>query len=272
MNIYIYIYHIYTMSFENYGLNKSLIWITIINHGYIEYTKNFLISMDLLKINFKLIVYCIDDASYEELKSHNNCICIKADFLKYNLPSDLKVWMNIDYKRITFAKLDAILYTLKNTYDLGIENVGYIDTDIVLFSDPTQKILDIMNENKNINIFAQCDEGYFKQCTNPLNCRNMCSGVIVFRNNKELYNIFNYEDKDVFAHLGDQSYLQSVLNNRKIPFLTMPRNMFPNGSYYCDLKNKEIEFEESNILIHFNYMVGHEKKQSMKLQRLWFIE
>jgi hypothetical protein len=52
----------------------------------------------------------------------------------------------------------------------------------------------------------------------------------------------------------------------------MPRNMFPNGSYYSDLKNKEIEFEESNILIHFNYMVGHEKKQSMKLQRLWFIE
>ena len=49
----------------------------------------------------------------------------------------MKCWGDIEYKRLVFAKLDAILYTLKNTYDAGVKVVGYIDRDIFLFKDPS---------------------------------------------------------------------------------------------------------------------------------------
>jgi len=261
------------MSFEKYQLPKSLIWITIINYGYIDYTKNFLISMNKCNVKFKLIIYCIDDQSFNELQNYDNCIPIKVDFLNYNLPSEFKLWSNIDYKRICFAKLDAILYTLENTYQLGIESVGFIDTDIVLFSDPSDTIINMMNENKYINIFSQCDESPNKFCSNPYNCRNLCAGIIIFRNVKNLYRFLKYPENEIDQFINaDQDFLQQIFSNFNVPHLTVPKHIFPNGSYYQNLRNNKIEFEKSNVLIHFNYMIGHEKKEAMKLQNLWYLE
>ena len=73
------------------NMEKSLIWITLINHGYIDYTKNFLISLEKANVAMTLVVYCIDAKSMEELASFKNCICVDAKpFLKYALPDDLK--------------------------------------------------------------------------------------------------------------------------------------------------------------------------------------
>lgn len=250
-------------------LPKSLIWITLINYGYINYTKNFLKSMEKSKSTFKLIVFCIDTQTYEELKNCDNCICLHTDFLyDRGLASDFKVWEEKDYKKIVFAKLDVILYTLKNTYDMGIEAVGYIDTDIVLFSDPTIIMLEAMNQNKDINIFSQCDEGG-KTCSNKIDCQNICSGVIVFRNNKSLYHIFEYTSEDINKFCTDQHFLTSNLKKLNIICLTIDKNIFLNGSYF-HINHSNI-FPDSACLIHFNYMVGNQKQRKMIEQNVWYI-
>ena len=256
--------------FKNLDLNKELIWITLINYGYINYTKNFLKSMERANIQFKLIVYCIDEQTYNELSKNEQCICLRADFLKKKLSSDMKSWGKIEYKQIVFAKLDAILYTLQNTYDIGIQNIGYIDTDIYLFSDPSTIMLKELEENKDINIFSQCDE-YENKCSNNKKCKNICSGVIVFRNKKELYNLFEYTEQDIMKYLSDQHYLAALLNTNNIPSYTIDKSIMPNGAYYKNLRKEKIQFELSNCLIHFNYMVGNDKENAMKLQGLWII-
>ena len=39
----------------------SFLWITMINHGYIDFCKNFLLSMKKSKVLFKLIIFLNKD-------------------------------------------------------------------------------------------------------------------------------------------------------------------------------------------------------------------
>jgi hypothetical protein len=154
--------------------NNKLIWITMINYGYINYAKNFLKSMEVANVNFKLIIYCIDyEKIIEELKdfSDRNYVCIDANiFMKQtaNVSSEFKTWADIEYKKIVFCKLDAIKYTLINNKNCKL--VGYIDTDIIVLSDPTKVILEYDNRHPNVIVFGQCDE--VVKCSNIFNCPN----------------------------------------------------------------------------------------------------
>jgi len=260
------------MDLINLDFNESFIWITLINHGYINYCKNFLKSMELTKCNFKLIVYCIDIEDIEELKKFKNCISLDASvFLKFKMSSDLKGWLDKEYIRITFAKLDAILYTLKTTYDKGITEVGYIDTDIILFSDPTVVILEAIQKYKDTNLFFQCDENT-DFCSNKLKCDNICSGVAVYKNLKEMYHIFEYEENDLNIFVaGDQSYLLYKIKKYNIPYVTIEKDIFINGSYEGGLGNRICKkFPEKACLVHFNYIVGSGKENVMKLYNVWY--
>ena len=265
---------------------SPIIWITLINDGYIEYTLNFLKSMELAGVSFKLIVFCTDDVSLSRLNGHDNCICFKADFLKHKLPSDLKHWGNMEYKKIVFAKLDAIQYMLenisKNTMALEATKcigVGYIDTDIVLFSDPTDIIVAEMAATPDINIFAQCDE-VGKNCSNALKCKNICTGVIVFRTSacvgdnsvRTIYPFLKYTDKDIVANASDQHYLCHTLACAGITCKTVKKSIFINGGYYHpEMACKKVVIPAECCLIHFNYIIGDKKKKSMRLQEMWYI-
>lgn len=131
--------------------------------------------------------------------------------MKYKLTSEMKGFFDMEYKQIVSSKLDVIKYALQN---LGVEAVGYIDTDIVLFSDPSVIMLSKMKQHPDIDIFCQCDEEGTK-CMDVRHCRNICSGVIVFRNKKELYKIFDYKLHNMVASHTDQHYLTKyfILNN-----------------------------------------------------------
>ena len=60
--------------------NQPLIWFTLINYGYIDFTKNFLESMRRNNIRFKLLVYCLDDETVQALKEYSDtCVCIRYD-------------------------------------------------------------------------------------------------------------------------------------------------------------------------------------------------
>jgi len=252
-------------------MNKSLVWITLINHGYVEYTKNFLIAMEKANISMKLVVYCINKESIETLAPFKNCICLDASpFLKYTLPSDLKEWLNIDYIKICFAKLDAIYHTLKTTRLSGVQSVGFIDTDIILLKDPTPFFLDKMQKNKRIGIFSQCDE---KQtiCSNPLVCPCFCAGLIVFRNIRENYPFFMYTDDDIKRYTSDQEYLLHKFRATSTTCMTLEKTVLLNGCFPGVKTEEPLLLPKTASLIHFNWMVGHEKMKHMKRLGMWYV-
>ena len=257
-------------------LNKELVWITLINGGYIHYTKNFLMSMQKANIQFKLIILCLDTEAFSNLNHTPNCICVMVNFLSGNLPQDMKRWGELDYKKIVYAKLDAIAYALKYAHHMGIKAVGYIDTDIYLWSDPTSVMLSEMQLYPDVDIFCQCDEQSIT-CSDRNKCLNLCSGVFVVRTKEGLTNLFTYEESDIHKHYSDQHYLHDKLNTLSIRYRTIEKHIMPNGGYYNALYNypslqqHKIPIDPSVCLIHFNYMVGNTKKESMKIQGLWLV-
>lgn len=254
------------------SLDKSLVWITLINHGYVDYTKNFLLSMEKAQITMTLVVYCTDEQSMAELATYKNCVCLDArPFLKTVLPDALKEWADIDYKRITFAKLDAILYTLKATRDLGVLSVGFIDTDIILLKDPTPLFQRHMTAFKNINVFSQCDENA-SRCSNRVACPCLCSGVIVFRNIPSIDPVLVYTEDDIPKYMCDQHFLLHTFRQHNTICLTHEKDVLLNGSFPGVKSDVPLVLPESAHLIHFNWMVGHEKKATMKKHGMWYLK
>ena len=127
-----------------------------------------------------------------------------------------------------------------------------------------------MNNNPEVDIFSQCDESGVC-CSNKNNCSNICSGVMVFRNKKELYPLLEYKDEDIISFKGDQQYLTDLFKKEGIRYLTIDKHIMPNGCFYDNFTRAKVTFDESACLVHFNYMVGSQKERTMRLQNLWLI-
>lgn len=248
-----------------------LVWITLINYGYINYTKNFLKSMEVHSCPFKLIVYCLDKKIIDELSEYKNAICFDASlFIKEEFAPYLTEWNTMDYKKICFSKLDAIKYTHTLSHINGIWAVGYIDTDIIVFKNPTDIFINKMRSDRNIAVFSQCDENSNNtECSNQTNCPDMCTGTMVFRTGSIDNSIFNYSDEDILKYSGDQHFLEVTFNKNQINRLTISRDILLNGAY-PGLKDNFV-LPESAYLIHYNWMIGSQKEYYMKKNSMWYL-
>ena len=263
--IFVLVWYLRRTSSYDVESKPEIIWFTLINKGYVEYTKNFLKSMEKSGCTFKLIVYCLDTQTMNELKDYQNCECIMFD-MKKSISTEMATWATKEYKKIVFAKLDAMQQTMQKYPN---KPVGYIDTDIVLITDPTPIILDKMQKHQDIDVFAQCDEST-RKCTDHSNCPYICSGVMVFR--KPLnYSIFNYTDEDMKKFNGDQDLLLYKFNNNGIKTLTIDKNIFLNGSYKGIQSGHTVELPKEACLVHFNWMIGDQKVKRMKEQNMWYL-
>ena len=249
--------------------SPSIVWITLINKGYVDFTKNFLESMKHNTCIFSLIVYCTDNESIVNLQSYSNVKCIDArPFLKYKVSESLSSWGHMDYKNLVFAKLDAIKYAslqYKNYY------IGYIDTDIILFKNPTETILNTFKSNPDTVFVSQCDQPT-PECSNTKNCQHICSGVIVFKNIPIINNLLKYTITDVNSLSGDQEFIINMANTYNIQHITIDKNIFLNGSY-PGVNKLDIPLIVPPLveLIHYNYLVGTNKIKLMQKNNMWFI-
>jgi hypothetical protein len=265
-------YNLTVDTYLRFNYQKPLIWITLINKGYIHFTKNFLKSMDVHACPFKLIIYCLDKESIDELSDCPNAVCFDAScFIRDEMRSrqGLADWLSMDYKKIVFSKLDAIKYTLEICNKYGIWAVGYIDTDIVVFKDPSRDILNYMMNYQNTMIFSQCDEDS-RYCSNIHQCPHICSGVIVFRTGGVDRSIFNYSISDIDKYDGDQKFLLNNIIQKQITYLTVSKDIFLNGVYPGINEAGKLILPESASLLHYNYMYNSKKEECMKLQSMWY--
>ena len=240
---------------------SQIVWITLINRGYIKFTVNFLESMKRHKCTFPLIVYCLDEGILHAFDKYPNVHCISANpFMRGQMNTELTTWNTVDYKRIVFSKLDAINYTM----DLPQYKdflIGYIDTDIILFKDPTDIILKEFEENPEALVVSQCDEES-PQCSNFNECKNICSGVIVFKQSSIIRSLLKYVEWDIVENLTDQHYLTRKM--KSINHRTIDKNIFLNGSYpgvrdYI----QPLMIPKDASLLHYNYMIGSFKEMYM---------
>ena len=227
----------------------SVAFVTLTNDGYIDYTLNCLKSLEKCGFTGNLISYCIGMSCYERLKSSG----YEARLLEGNNNTEFEVYKKKKWSLIMHAKFDIITDCLK-THDY----VCFTDGDIV-FHNP--KFLD------NLLLLAQNYELLIQNDAGPGCQRAACAGFMFLKSNEKIKYLFDpertraqcYED----SLYEDQTYINSIL--KQIKFKLLSQEDYPNGAYFYS------QVPKNPSLVHFNWIVGNEKKDKMKEAGMWYI-
>jgi len=231
------------------------IFFTITNNGYKDYTHNMLLSLRNFQLDKKVLIVCIDTESSTYFQ--------KEGYYTYVLNlgmSEFTEFRQKNFDRICYAKLLLIYKFLCMGY-----HVLYTDGDIVYANNPIAYLEsqgkvegDMWIQNDSV-----IDDSY----------QNVCAGFMYVRSNEVTRRYFNIEIPEFTSRYlecipmnNDQTYLNCYI----IPYLhthLFPLKQFPNGNYYYHF-HQDIP-QESLIMVHFNWVVGHAKKEKMKEYGMW---
>ena len=246
---------------------ESLVF-TVTSDGYKYYTWNLYKMLQELNVPWKLCILCLDRESFDFM----NKIAMIPSRL-YLMPGqhihhkDPVLFGSQQFKRMNRMKLKA-LEELSQRPEL--KTLLFLDSDIAPFQDPLLAAQTCLETHP---LWFQCDEkqeGSFA-CSSVGNCPNPCTGVIAMSltdesrpHLRELYKIVD----DVWKQsLTDQDYVLKRLEATQMSYKTLDRHQFPNGIFLADNRYKE----ENPVLLHFNYILGKDKKRFMKQKECWVL-
>ncbi len=238
--------------FEN---NKTL-FITITNIGYIEYTLNLLKSLHKLLLDKKIYIFCLDEVSYNRL----SFLGYKTHLIKTDLSSYYSITDN-EFDKIGYIKM-LLIYKI---IELGY-NCLYTDGDIYFKQNP----LEYIETLKDIDGDAWIQNDTLQDN----NYGNVCTGYMYIRSNDITKKYFNCESSDIIKIYKsidlppyyDQGYFNKCIK-MYLNLHLFPLDLFPNGNYFYTNNNKIY----NNIMVHFNWVVGHKKKEIMKQYNMWLL-
>jgi hypothetical protein len=227
--------------------HTNISFITLTNNGYVDYTLNCLKSIELAGIKTKLKVYCIGEESATILNNKG----ITTELIDDETSVEFQEFRKNNWSNIVFYKFKIIYDNLLNN-----EYVCITDGDIVY---ENNCIFDyLLNNIKDNDMLIQSD-GNFTE--------TVCSGFIFIKSNQDTISLFNPSNVEEYRNTvgwGDQIYINSIKN--KLKYKKLPLALFPSGKYYYQYSE-----EIKPYLIHFNWVVGHEKKNKMVKYNKWLI-
>ncbi len=229
--------------------NKQSNLITISSKFYMDYTLNMLTSLKNLGLDNKINTYCLDNDSYKEISSNGfNAEEVKIDFDIVKNPTH---YGTKDFNIFMYYKVKVIKSELKNN-----KFVTYTDGDVV-FKKPFDDIYKDSNKHDLISV----KDFHVK---NP-GKTSICAGFMVLKSNFKTKYLFN---PNTISKNNFEIHDQEIINSKKkwISYKYLDHESFCNGSYF--LENSE---KLDPVLIHFNYIVGDDKKEIMKDQNCWYI-
>lgn len=253
---------------DSFIFNKTLVF-TVTSDGYKDYTWNLWTCLQKLNLSWKLCILCLDKESLTFLERiagiHVVPFFMEGPHLEHKTPA---IFGTTPFKRMNRMKLQALEQLSQRT---DIDTLLFLDSDIVVFSDPLVSLAEPLASHP---LWFQCDEGNKSNliCTDINACGNACTGVIAMKltettraHFKELFAIVSETWR---AATTDQDYIHVRLKALALPHKTLPRTIFPNGIFLRGDKYKEL----NPVLLHFNYLVGNTKKQTMKRKGYWYLD
>lgn len=221
-------------------------FITVTNEGYLDYTRNMILSLQKLDIH-NLKVHCIGQKCYDNLGYENK------DILDIDAPDDFQTFRKGEWNKIMFSKFHAIHKELMKG-----NNVLFSDGDIVFLDARFQR--DVKNRLDDNDILFQNDKQHDSDDS------QLCCGFMYIKcndNNKKLF------DPKQGCHFEcDQIYINQIKDN--LNYDKLPLKRYPNGAYFgqsLGLGGRDL----NPYMIHFNYIVGDKKKEVMKKLNYWYI-
>lgn len=229
---------------NNYISFKDISMITFTNYGYIEYTKNLIISLKRCEFPISLKIYTLDEKSYYELENLNENIIIELFNDENNHNENIIEYKKNKWNEMMFSKIKIIYEELQNN-----KYVFYTDSDIVF---ENKRCLNYLINNINNN------ELLIQKNKNDI----LCAGFMFLKSNKNTLNFFNYNTIKYDTFVCDEDYLNE--NKEKIKYKTLRRELFPIQRYYEKYLN-------DYYIIHFNINTGYDKISCMKKYNKWYL-
>lgn len=255
------------LNLDPFVKDKTLVF-TVTSDGYKYFTWNLYKFFETVKPTVPLCILCLDRESYDFFTRiaflPSRPFFLEGTRLEHKTPA---LFGTTPFKRMNRMKLKA-LQELSQRQE--IETLVFLDSDIALFKDPLPELQTCL---ETCPLWFQCDEAKENTytCSNIDACTNACTGVIAMNLTEESRPVFQnlYSiGEDWRAAITDQDYINSRLHSLKIPYKTLSRATFPNGIFLSGNRYREGD----PVLLHFNHVVGMEKKRFMKTKDCWLLQ
>jgi len=225
---------------------KDISFMTYTNFGYIDYTKNLILSLEKCNFPLQLIVYCVDQKSYDILREFNEYIILKLLLDEDNQNENFVKLYKEGWDKMMISKLKAIRKELYLS-----DYVFYTDSDIVFENNfCIQYLLDNLYDN---DMLLQNNYNH-----------EFCAGFMFIKSNDVTRGIFETKNIDMEKFICDQPYLNS--QRGKMKYKVLPLELFPVGGFYYKYHQTMKPF-----IIHFNWMTGNDKITKMHAYHKWHI-
>ncbi len=254
------------LNLDSFIKDKTLLF-TVTSDGYKHFTWNLYKYFETVKPTAPLCILCLDKESYDFFNRialiPSRQFFMEGQRFEHKTPA---LFGTTPFKRLNRMKLKA-LQELSQRQD--IETLLFLDSDIALFKDPIPCLTTCF---KTCPLWFQCDEAKENcyTCSNTDSCTNACTGVIAMKCTEETRPVFQklYSiDEEWRGATTDQDYINNRLHSMNIPYKTLSRNQYPNGIFLSENRYKEGD----PVLLHFNHVVGMDKKRFMKNKECWLL-
>ena len=239
-----------------WGKRKTVLT-TLTNYGYALYTLNMLKSLKEVNPDQKVLVVSLDKKAHALFQQRGyHSICVDTDL------EDFNSWNQKRYDKICYFKVLLIYRVLS----LGL-NVMLIDGDIVFHKDPMMDIVSWESQEEN-EVWIQNDH----QMDNDW--EQLCTGYHFIRSTPTLIELYDcVSDAGLERYRicamdhNDQLYFNKYVKPH-CSFKVLPLINYPNGKMFYDNCSSIMA---TAVMVHFNWVIGHEKMARMKRHHMWIL-
>lgn len=220
----------------------------VANNAVSEMVKNLLYSAKLVEL--ELVLFALDEDIVESCKD----ICT---IVKYYDPTVISNRM-YDFKSKDFKSVIWQRFVIGNEILKHNKKFIYIDTDIVIKRNFLQDILEKYNDINLDCVFQSSGD------------KDLCTGFFSMRPTEKTLMLNNEYliKRGLKKKEKNQPILNGILKKEQFSVFRLSLDKYPIGIYYYKNHKKLNDL----YLIHFNYLIGYEKKvQQMKVFQQWLI-
>lgn len=255
--------------------------VTFINAGYFDYLLNLWQNIKRTDIPWTLCTFCTDEEAHLKCEEANIPSVRFYAEPQRDPTSEYSSWNDKNWNRIQFTKLDIIRSLINIPI---VRSITYLDGDIHIYRDFVPYLKTLRAQFPDIRLFIQSDHNVadVRQFG-----RELCGGFfhvvlpdsVAGRQTAPICRLFEYTDEDVAKNTfnADQQHINAKVAEYGIPTKQLDRSLFPNGIFIKQQNSGGVGGEgEKGIpkgahLIHYNYLVGAEKKRVMAQNGHWYL-
>jgi hypothetical protein len=225
--------------------------ITVTNTGYLLYTLNLLKSLQPYGLDRDMLIVCMDRPAATALAAKGyRTTCEDQDGLGRFCP-----WNTKGYDQICYTKLQTVHRLLSEG-----RHVWMVDGDVVVLRDPRP---DLVRGSAVADLVIQND------AQDDADTTNLCTGYLWIRSTPETIRCYAPEQvRARWAACAFDNNDQTYVNQWVKPVcrtLALPIAQYPNGKVFLEQRVTD------PVLVHFNWIKGHQKLVTMKRSHMWWL-